>query len=126
MARLSDENPELLDEIFTPAERRYSEARGRPAQHLAARFAAKEAVFKALGIGLGVGMNWNAVEIVTPPFGGAPRVRLQGAAAELSVTAGLTELEVSMSHVAGVAMATALAVWAHQEEPDAVPPSRSD
>lgn len=126
LARLADENPGALDEVLTSRERLYCDSRRRPLQHIAARFAAKEAVLKALGTGLGVGVNWTDVEIVPAPVDGPPEVALRGAAAEYAAASGLAQLEVSLSHVADHAMAVAMAVWrGPSQEQHALPPDRS-
>jgi holo-[acyl-carrier protein] synthase len=96
----------LRRRVFTEAEWAYAATRGadRPAV-LAVRFAAKEAVLKALGTGWGRGVGWRDVEVVG---GGrsAPRLRLAGRAAELAEARGL-EAEVSLSHAGDVAGAVA-------------------
>jgi holo-[acyl-carrier protein] synthase len=88
----------FLERVFTPAEIRY--ARRRPAE-LAARFAAKEAVAKALGVGMRMmardGIRWQEAEIVGD-HRGKPLVRLRGRAAERADELGLTEWSVSLSH----------------------------
>jgi holo-[acyl-carrier protein] synthase len=70
--------PRLAERVFTDAERAYAAQRARPAQHLAARFCAKEAVAKALGLEDG----WFFRDIEVVATGGAPEVRLTGRAAE--------------------------------------------
>jgi len=88
----------FLERIFTPAEIRYT--RHRPAE-LAARFAAKEAVAKALGVGMRMiardGIGWREAEIVGD-HRGKPLVRLHGRASERAEELGLTEWSVSLSH----------------------------
>jgi holo-[acyl-carrier protein] synthase len=107
--RLLADHPSAAAELFTPVESAYSAQQRRPADHLAARFAVKEAVFKALGIGLLEGMSWTDVEITDAP-GGRPLVRLTGEAATFATSLGLRELEVSISHSGGIAIAQVLAV----------------
>jgi len=68
----------FLRRVYTAAEERYCLGKRRPAASLAARFAAKEAVLKALGLGLG-GARWQDIEILPDPAG-RPSLRLQGAA----------------------------------------------
>ncbi len=68
--------PRLSQRLFTEGERAYAAARARPGQHLAARFCAKEAVAKALGLER---WEWREVEVVSPPRGGVPEVVLHGA-----------------------------------------------
>ncbi|HEX5929267.1 MAG TPA: holo-ACP synthase [Solirubrobacterales bacterium] len=83
-------HPRLAERVFTPAEREYAAARARPARHLAARFAAKEAVVKALGVRGGFGLR--DVEVLA---GEPPSVRLSGRAAE---AAGERQVEISLTH----------------------------
>jgi holo-[acyl-carrier protein] synthase len=99
----------FLARVFTPTEILYS--RGRVAE-LAARFAAKEAVSKALGIGVRVlardGIGWQDVE-VTGNERGKPLVRLAGRAAERAAELGLTEWAISLSHSHDYAIAFVVA-----------------
>lgn len=83
----------FLTRIFTPAELAYS--RGRAPQ-LAARFAAKEAVMKALGTGVR-GVGWKEIEVVRER-GHAPAVRLHGRAAARARALGLQRFSLSLSH----------------------------
>jgi holo-[acyl-carrier protein] synthase len=110
MARLVAENPGILEALFTREESEYCLTRRRRHEHLAARFAAKEAVLKALGTGLGRRMCWTDVEIVHD-MTGRPRVRLHGAVARWAERQGMVDLDVSLSHTADLAIAQALVVW---------------
>ncbi|MSQ41245.1 MAG: holo-[acyl-carrier-protein] synthase [Dehalococcoidia bacterium] len=83
----------FLDRIYTPQEQSY--CRGRIPQ-LAGRFAAKEAVMKALGTGRH-GLNWNEIEVVRPR-GRAPTVQLHGRALSISQRLGVEGLTLSISH----------------------------
>jgi len=98
-----------LKRVFTSAEILYCRAR---LPELAARFAAKEAVSKALGVGVRMiardGINWRDVEIVGDPRG-KPLVRLYGRAAERADELGLTEWAVSLSHTREYAIAFVVA-----------------
>jgi holo-[acyl-carrier protein] synthase len=109
MERLLGEHAGAAETLFTERELRYCRARRREAEHLAARFAAKEAVLKALGTGMARGMRWTDVEVVHEP-GGRPAVALHGLTAELARERGLDRLEVSLTHSAGLAAAHALVV----------------
>jgi holo-[acyl-carrier protein] synthase len=91
----------LAERLFTEAERSYSADRARPARHLAARFAAKEAVVKALGLSGGFGLR--EIEVLA---GEPPTVRLSGAAA---AAAGEIEIEISLTHSRDYAAAVAIA-----------------
>jgi holo-[acyl-carrier protein] synthase len=110
MARLVAENPGILEMIYTHEESEYCLAKRRSQEHLAARFAAKEAVLKALGTGLGRRMRWSDVEIVHDAAG-RPRVRLHGEVARWAEQQGIVDLDVSLSHTAEFAIAQALVVW---------------
>ena len=94
--------PRLVERLFTDAEREYAARRPWPGRHLAARFCAKEAVAKALGM---TAWSWRDVEVVATES--APRVTLTGSvaarAAELGVTAS-----VSLTHTDSTAGAVAL------------------
>lgn len=94
----------FLDRVYTEAEQAY--CRGRAPQ-LAGRFAAKEAVSKALGTGIRR-IHWRNIEIL-PNKAGAPQVTLHGRAQDRFRSMGLTNLEVSISHSRDNAVAVALA-----------------
>ena len=78
-------------------------------EHLAGRFAAKEAVLKAIGTGFGAGVAFTDVVIQRAP-GTAPEVRLSGGAARAAAALGVTTWQLSISHDGGIAMASALAL----------------
>lgn len=101
LERALERHPRLAERLFTEAERDYAAARARPGRHLAARFAAKEAVVKALG--LSGGFKLNEVEIVA---GEPPVVRLRGRIA--AEAAGRT-VGISLTHGRDYAAAVALA-----------------
>jgi holo-[acyl-carrier protein] synthase len=90
MERALERRPRLAERLFSAAEREYAAARFRPGRHLAARFAAKEAVVKALGMSSGVVLS--EIEVVA---GEPPTVRLSGRAA--AVAAG-RRVDVSLTH----------------------------
>ena len=94
--------PRLAERVFTAGERAYAESRPRPAQHLAARFCAKEAVAKALGL---EAWSFADVEVVATP--GAPAVRLAGAAADRARSLGV-RAAVSLTHTRAMAGAAAV------------------
>ena len=98
----------FLQRVFTEAEIAYALRRHDPAQHLAARFAAKEATLKALGTGLSMGVRWREME-VRRERGEPPQLALSGRAAELGEARGIRRLHVSLSHDAGLAVAQVLA-----------------
>ncbi len=101
LERALERRPRLGRRLFTDAELAYAEARARPGQHRAARFCAKEAVAKALGL---TGWAFRDVEVVAA--GEAPSVRLTGVPAE---RAGGREVSVSLTHTRTTAGAVAIA-----------------
>jgi holo-[acyl-carrier protein] synthase len=94
--------PRLAERLFTDAEREYAAARARPAMHLAARFCAKEAVAKALGL-----TAWSFRDVEVVPTGAAPQIRLSGSAARRADELGV-RATVSLSHTETLAAAVAL------------------
>lgn len=102
LERALERRPRLAERLFTDAEREYSEARARPAMHLAARFCAKEAVAKALGL-----TCWSFREVEVVATGAAPQVRLSGRVAERAEELG-GELAISLTHTHDVAGAVAM------------------
>jgi holo-[acyl-carrier protein] synthase len=104
LERALERTPRLAERLFTDAERAYAAGMGRPIQHLAARFCAKEAVAKALSL---EALNWREIEILGG--GGPPSVALYGTAAERARELGV-RVSVSLTHgrrdAAAVAIAT--------------------
>lgn len=94
----------FLRRVFTPAEAAYARGQHDPAPSLAARFAAKEAVIKALGQGWPEGMRWTDLEVVREK-GSPPRLVLHGAAAEAAEKRGVRQTHLSLSHDRGTAVA---------------------
>ena len=97
----------FLSRIFTPGERRHAGRSRVSAERLAGRFAAKEAVMKALGLGWGR-MGWHEIEIEGDPSG-RPIVRLTGRAARAAADLGVQAWFVSISHTRDLAVAHAVA-----------------
>ncbi len=96
--------PGLAPRIFSSCELEFAAARARPGRHLAARFAAKEAALKALGLG---GLRLHEVEV----FGGGdapPTLTLHGEAARVAARHGV-ELKISLTHSRDIAAAVAVA-----------------
>jgi holo-[acyl-carrier protein] synthase len=98
----------LLDRVFTPAEQAYAAGSKRRMEHLAARFAAKEAALKALATGWRSGIAWTDVEVVSQPSG-APALRITGRAAEIAADRGVTAWHISLTHTEAQAMASVIA-----------------
>jgi len=110
IARMLDEHGErFLVRCFTQDERDYAAAHPkRRDEHLAARFAAKEAVLKALGTGWSGGIGWTDVEVVRDTDG-PPTVRLHGEAAMIAKRQGVQTWWLSLSHIHSHAIASAIA-----------------
>lgn len=98
---------EYLETIFTRAESDYCEARARRAQHYAARFAAKEAVLKALGTGWRDGLAFADIEIRNDALG-QPQVIPHGKVKEFLDHHRITRTAISMTHAGGLAIAVAI------------------
>lgn len=105
-ARALDRTPLLADRLFTEAERLTGSGNPRSAESLAARFAAKEAVAKALGAP--VGMRWHDCEIVTDPDG-RPWLTVSGTVAAAAAERGIGRWHLSLSHDGGIASAMVVA-----------------
>ena len=108
VARFRRPSKNLLARLFTAGERRYCDRQAHPEIHYAARFAAKEAVLKALGSGWSGGIAWTDVEIVREEHGGAT-VKLAGVAATRAKKLKIKSWHVSMTHTSTTAAAVALA-----------------
>lgn len=97
----------VVERLFTAGERDYALGKRFPAPHLAARFAAKEAYLKALGLGLRDGLSWQDMEVVRDELG-KPSLELRGRALELFRERGAATLHLSYSHDGDYAMATVI------------------
>ena len=102
-ALLERHGTRFVERVFTAAEAAYCLRRARPAQHLAARFAAKEAAMKALGTGHSHGVVWRSVELLRET--GPPRLQFHGAAARRFDALGATRSLVTVSHSGDFALA---------------------
>jgi holo-[acyl-carrier protein] synthase len=100
--------PHIADRLFSDDERAYAARRADPVPALAARFAAKEAVMKAMQVGLGA-FAMREVEVVRAESG-APSLRLTGGAAALATSKGVTSWLLTMSHSESMAQAVAVAL----------------
>ena len=98
---------DALGEVFTDAELTYCRKQRRPWAHLAARFAAKEALLKALQTGLSGPMRWHDIEVVRDPAG-APQLIVTGAVADVVHETHVRVVSVSLSHTATHAVAVVL------------------
>lgn len=95
----------FLRRVFSEGERTYCEAKREPAIFYAARFAAKEAISKAFGTGIGAEIGWLDIEIFHLASG-APAVRLLGKGAELARQRGVREVLISLTHTSLMAGAS--------------------
>ena len=102
LERALDRRPRLAERLFTDGERSYAASRARPGQHLAARFCAKEAVAKALGL-----EAWSFRDVEVTTAGGPPEVTLHGAVAERAAALGVT-VRISLTHTRTDAGAVAI------------------
>jgi len=103
--RLVAEKKGVIDRLFTAGEQGYALAKKHPAPHLAARFAAKEAFLKALGLGLRNGISWLDMNVELDALG-KPTLALTGRAKEVFIEKGLTTVHLSYSHDGDYAVAT--------------------
>lgn len=97
----------VLDRLFDEEERAYALAKADPAQHLAARFAAKEAFLKAMGLGLRLGLAWREIGVRRDEMG-RPFIVLSGRAAEEFQNRGHGLIHLSCSHDGDYAFATVI------------------
>ena len=95
----------FLHRVFTSGEIEYSMSMKFPARHLAARFAAKEAVSKAFGTGIGRAMGWRNIDI-RKKASGEPFLVFSGPAQELAAKRGVTSVLITLSHTEHHAMAS--------------------
>ncbi|MCU1452931.1 MAG: acpS [Acidimicrobiales bacterium] len=108
MRRALARTPSLAGRLFTTGERAYATAARDPAERYAARFAAKEAVMKALGVGLGA-FDWHDVEVVRADSG-RPSLHVSGRAAELAADLGVRSWLLTLTHTTTQAEAIAVAL----------------
>jgi holo-[acyl-carrier protein] synthase len=94
----------FLRRVFTDGEIAYSQSMKFPARHLAARFAAKEAVSKAFGTGIGKAMGWKDIDVRRKETG-EPYVVLEGGAKELAEERKVSKVSITLSHTEHHAMA---------------------
>ncbi len=99
----------FLNRCFWPSEIAYCQSMKFPELHLAARFAAKEAISKVFGTGIGRDLGWKDIEICRHDSG-APYVVLHGKGQALAARHGMSALHVSLSHCRSFAVAHAIAV----------------
>ena len=106
--RVLERRPSLIDRLFTDSEREYARRRTDPTERFAVRFAAKEAVLKAMGVGIGA-VDWHDIEVLRDDDG-RPSVALSGRAAALAVEQGIEDWRLTLSHSEIVAQAVVVAL----------------
>lgn len=110
IAHMIEKHGEMfLGRVFTPQEIEYCSARKQATQHYSGRWAAKEAVMKALGTGWRRGIGWQDLEILNNDWG-RPSVRLRGGVRDLIRERGIAEIQISISHCRMYATAFAVAL----------------
>ena len=99
----------FLDRVFTAAEQAYAEANKDRVEKLAGRFAAKEAILKLIGTGWRGKIAWTDIEVVNNDVG-QPEVGLDGEVKKIADGLGITHINVSITHTANFAIASAVAL----------------
>ncbi len=119
IAQMIERHGELfISRVYTDHEIEYCQSRKQSTQHFAGRWAAKEAVLKALGTGWRSGISWRDVEIRNDTSG-KPTVALRGGARDVVEELRITKMLISISHCRSHATAYALAVGKGEEEEEA-------
>jgi holo-[acyl-carrier protein] synthase len=109
IARMIEQHGEtFLRRVYTDREIAYCSSRRRVNEHYAGRFAAKEAILKALGTGWNRGVDWRDIEIRNEPIG-RPQIAFAGVAREICEEQRIAEMLISISHCRSYATAYALA-----------------
>ena len=115
IAQMIERHGELfINRVYTSSEIDYCSSRKAATQHYAGRWAAKEAILKAMGTGWARGIRWRDIEIRNEA-GGAPIVALAGGARDVCETLGITRVLISISHCRSHATAYALALKSEDE-----------
>ncbi|MBI3315397.1 MAG: holo-ACP synthase [Candidatus Omnitrophica bacterium] len=111
LARVSKKwGKDFLNKVYTGRELAYAHSKRYPEQHLAARFAAKEAIFKALGEVERDFVGWKNIEILNDAYG-KPMVRWHGLAERARKKRGIRNAVVSLSHTENYAVASAMLIF---------------
>jgi holo-[acyl-carrier protein] synthase len=116
-----ERRPRMKERLFSAEERAYCDSRNRPEVHYALRFAAKEAVLKALGTGFS-GIKFTDVEVLRDARG-RPYPRLSGRAAEFADELGVSEMHLSLSYTHTTAVASAVAITARERADEPLDPA---
>jgi len=108
-ASVEKHGAKFLDRVFTQHEQNYCNSRKIATQHLAGRFAVKEAVLKVLGTGWANGIAWTDIEVRNEP-NGQPKVFLSNKCSEIAQERGIGNVLISISHIETHAIASAIGV----------------
>jgi holo-[acyl-carrier protein] synthase len=110
VAKMIEKHEDIfIQRVYTPEEIQYCAGRKSATQHYAGRWAAKEAILKAMGTGWAKGIQWTDIEIINQ-MGGKPIVRIGGEAKVICESKGISDILVSISHCRTFATAFATAV----------------
>ena len=109
MRKICARTPSFTRKLFSDAEVKYCNAKNDPIPHFAVRFAAKEAVLKALGTGFSKGIGYRDVEVKNDR-NSAPIVELSGIAKKIADEKGIVEIPISLSHTDKDAVCCAIAI----------------
>lgn len=116
IARMIEKHGNLfLDRVYTAGEQEYCGIRKAAVQHYAGRWAAKEAVLKAMGTGWAKGIHWTDIEVINE-MGGAPHIRLHGEAVNVCVDKGIEKILITISHCQDYATAFATAIGSESDD----------
>lgn len=107
--KICSRTPSFKKKLFSKEELSYCEGKADPLPHLAVRFAAKEAVLKALKIGFSNGVDYRDVEVITSK-NSVPKVDLHNTAKEIASEKGVVEIPISLSHTDKDAVCCAIAI----------------
>jgi holo-[acyl-carrier protein] synthase len=117
IAQIIERHGELfINRVYTDHEIRYCRSRKAVTQHFAGRWAAKEAVLKAMGTGWRRGISWRDVEVRNVPSG-KPVISLRGGARSVVEQSGIREMLISISHCRSHATAYAVAIGVEPKDP---------
>ncbi|MBN2218010.1 MAG: holo-ACP synthase [Pirellulales bacterium] len=115
IAKMIDRHADLfISRVYTPREIHYCQTRKQSTEHFTGRWAAKEAVLKALGTGWRRGIAWRDIEVLNEPDG-RPIVHIHGGLKRIVEQLGITRLQVSISHCHTHAIAMAIATGPNKD-----------
>ncbi len=126
IGKMIEQHGELfLRRVYTDREIRYCQARKHAIEHFAGRWAAKEAILKAIGTGWAKGISWTDLEVRNVP-GGQPKVLVRGGAKEAAIHRGIGDILITISHCRTYATAYALAMGNSSPAPPTQEPEPSE